>query len=222
MNTTAITTRSDRPAAIRWTRTTTTLSLVLCWLLLAGAAQGGDEAGASYSQRPAAEPTVQSFVIKASSVKQKEDEAMAIAALRQNSKPGEALMLGGMTDRVERKLQFAYRLALERVGEIDTCAGLFNELGTDGIEMLSTTVYRPARGKRQLQVCSDTDAKAFTSIGSTRTTLCDSYSRNSRQAGAMILIHEALHHAGMSEQPYDPDALNSHQINSLVRRNCGL
>jgi hypothetical protein len=222
MNTTAVTTRSGRPAAPRWTRATTTLSLALCWLLLAGAAHGGDEAGGPHSNRPNAEPKVQSFVITAPSVVEKADEAIAIAALRQNAKPGEALMLGGMTDRVERKLQFAYPLALERVGEIDTCAGLFNELGVDGIEMLSTSVYRPARGKRQLQACSDTDAKAFTSVRSLRTTLCDSFGRNSRQAAAMILIHEALHSAGMSEQPHDPNALSSYQINRLVRKSCKL
>jgi hypothetical protein len=38
----------------------------------------------------------------------------------------------------------------------------------------------------------------------------------------MTLIHEALHSAGMSEQPHDPDALSSFQINRLVRKNCDL
>jgi len=188
---------------------------MVAWcLLLVGAAECSD--------RLDAEPKVQSFVIKASSVTQKADEAIELATLRQNSKPGEALILGGLTDRVERKLQFAYPLALERVREIESCAGLFQDLGADGIEMLSTTVYRPARSKRELQVCTQTQASAFTFVGKSRTTVCDGFGSRSRQAAAMILIHEALHTAGMSERPLDPDALSSYQINRLVRKNCGL
>jgi hypothetical protein len=121
-----------------------------------------------------------------------------------------------------RKLQKAYPLALQQLREKDSCQGLFTELGADGVEMLSTTVYRPAMTNRELEICAERGAVAFTSIGGPHTRLCGEFGRRAPQEAAMILIHEALHHAGMSEWPHDPDALKSTQINSLVIKNCKL
>jgi len=37
----------------------------------------------------------------------------------------------------------------------------------------------------------------------------------------LILIHEVLHDAGMSEKPADPNGLTSQEINRLVSARCG-
>ena len=63
---------------------------------------------------------------------------------------------------------------------------------------------------------------AVTSEGSAPTFVCRKFSRISKREGAMILIHEALHHAGMGEWPKDPKALTSQAINQLVEEACGL
>jgi hypothetical protein len=38
----------------------------------------------------------------------------------------------------------------------------------------------------------------------------------------MVIVHEALHHAGLNEYPKDPDAMTSKQINGMVMKHCGL
>ncbi|MCG6947754.1 MAG: hypothetical protein LJE93_02410 [Acidobacteria bacterium] len=44
----------------------------------------------------------------------------------------------------------------------------------------------------------------------------------SDEQAAMVIIHEALHHAGLSEYPKDPDAMTSRAINGMVSEKCGL
>jgi hypothetical protein len=43
-----------------------------------------------------------------------------------------------------------------------------------------------------------------------------------RERLATILIHEALHHAGMSEAPFDPQAPTAREITRMVKRSCAL
>jgi len=38
----------------------------------------------------------------------------------------------------------------------------------------------------------------------------------------MVIIHEALHHAGLTEYPQDPNGMTSNQINGMVAEQCGL
>jgi hypothetical protein len=42
------------------------------------------------------------------------------------------------------------------------------------------------------------------------------------EQAAMVIIHEALHHAGLSEYPQDPDGMTSRAINGMVMEQCGL
>jgi len=39
--------------------------------------------------------------------------------------------------------------------------------------------------------------------------------------GSMFVIHEALHHAGLTEKPQDRRGMTSLAINSMVGRSCG-
>jgi hypothetical protein len=237
MSTRNVMTVSDRPAALARAQTTTrarsrprvlggrALGLAcaaLWWLWLAGVAEPTDLAGRAAEARSGAEPAVTRFVITGAAVAEDVDEAIALAVLRENRRPGSPLALGGMTDRVERTLRDAFPVAVQRVREVDSCRDLFTQLGADGVETLTSTVYRPARSERDRGICEAADAAAFTVVDRSHTRLCARFGGRPRQTAAMILIHEALHSAGMTEQPHDPDALSSFQINRLVRRSCDL
>ncbi len=63
---------------------------------------------------------------------------------------------------------------------------------------------------------------AFTSLGSAVTRLCPGFARLDDERAAVILLHEALHRAGLDEWPHDPDGLTPQGINELVREGCGL
>jgi hypothetical protein len=196
-------------------------ALVLCPLLVV-VADAADNAVDPSESRATNEQSVARFVFGAVADPLQVEETVALAKLKARRKPGEALILGGMTRRVLRTLQQAYPLALERVREVDSCRELFAQLGAEGVGTLGATVYRPAGSQRELEICSSTTALAFTGIGSSQTRLCLGFGSQSRETAAMILIHEALHAAGMTEQPYDPEALSSFQINRMVLRACDL
>jgi hypothetical protein len=116
------------------------------------------------------------------------------------------------------KIEAGFRLALERVDRLPACAGLFAELGTDGIEMLSTTLYYRAELKMEMRVC--THAYAYTLVGGAPTWLCRRFSWLSDERAAAVLLHEALHHAGTDEWPHDPHAASGSAINELVSNAC--
>jgi hypothetical protein len=134
---------------------------------------------------------------------------------------GRALVAGTLPERVERQLTAGYRIALQRVAEVEPCRDLFADLGADGVEMLRTTIYVRPRYEFELRAC-ERGAVAFTFVGAPQTRLCDGFGRLADGNAAKLLIHEALHHAGLGEQPHDPDGPTPDQINRMVARSCGL
>ena len=73
------------------------------------------------------------------------------------------------------------------------------------------------------RVCSrGLGAAAFTLVGSPRTVVCPGFDRLAIEEAAVIVLHEALHSAGLGERPLDPDAPNGGEINRLIRVACGL
>ena len=52
--------------------------------------------------------------------------------------------------------------------------------------------------------------------------LCPSFGDLSSKQAAVVLIHEALHHAGLTEQPADPLGMTPDQRNQLVEASCRL
>jgi len=121
--------------------------------------------------------------------------------------------------KATEKLQEAFVVAIERVQEIPQCGGLFVELGADGVEMLATTIYMPTHPFDERSLCQT--AAAFTWVGGVHTRLCRRFSSLSTERAAMTLIHEALHHAGLTEQPADPEAMTAREIDSMVEDACG-
>jgi hypothetical protein len=121
--------------------------------------------------------------------------------------------------RATEKLGEAFAVAVERVQEIPQCGGLFVGLEADGVEMLTTTLYMPTHPFDEQSLCQS--AAAFTWVGGVHTRLCRRFSSLSKERAAMTLIHEALHHAGLTEKPADPEAMTAREIDGMVSDACG-
>ena len=110
---------------------------------------------------------------------------------------------------------------MKKVAEVPECRGLFEALGADAIETLRTGLYFPiASHRKEKAVCSR--AVAYTNVGAAPTFLCRDFSRLSDDRAAMYVIHEALHHAGLTEKPHDQGAMTSRAINTMVTNACQL
>lgn len=123
------------------------------------------------------------------------------------------------SEKATRKLDEAFAIAVDRVREIPQCGGLFVGLEADGLEMLATTIYMPTHPFDEQTLCKS--AAAFTWVGGVHTRLCRRFSSLSEERAAMTLIHEALHHAGLSEKPADPEAMTAREIDAMVEDACG-
>jgi hypothetical protein len=124
-----------------------------------------------------------------------------------------------VTSRLRSTIESGFQLAVQKLSTEPGCRDLFAELGADGREMLSTTLYYQADLKTEKQVCSR--ALAFTIVGGAPTWVCQRFARLNDRRAAAVLLHEALHHAGMGEWPNDPDGPTPAEIDELVADACG-
>lgn len=85
--------------------------------------------------------------------------------------------------------------------------------------MLTTTIYMPTHPFDEQSLCKS--AAAFTWVGGAHTRLCRRFSSLSVERAAMTLIHEALHHAGLTEKPMDPEGMSAREIDNMVGDACG-
>lgn len=126
---------------------------------------------------------------------------------------------GGMPEDMRARLEAGFAIAVEKVQEVPECRALFEELGADAIETLSTGLYFPINSHRKEKaVCRG--AMAFTNVGAAPTFLCRDFSRMTDERAAMYVVHEALHHAGLTEKPHAPGAMTSRAINRMVTDAC--
>ena len=134
--------------------------------------------------------------------------------------PVEPWIHSNMPADVREKLQAAVRIAADRIEEVEECGELFARLGADGKEMLKATLYIPvASYNRKDGICRR--AAAYTKVGARSTFICPEFSRLSDERAAMFVVHEALHHAGLTEKPQYRRGMTSLAINSMVGRSCG-
>lgn len=125
-----------------------------------------------------------------------------------------------MPHKARAKLEAAFDLALQRLREVPECAELFRRLGADGVEMLRTALYFPIGSPtKEVEMCGTADA--FTYVGDAPTFLCRKFYRLTDERAAMVVVHEALHHAGLTEWPSDPEGMKSIAINQMVSEGCG-
>ena len=115
----------------------------------------------------------------------------------------------------------AFRTAAKKVQVLESCGDLFTDLDLTGIEALGRTRYELASSAADAARCRGR-VSAVTSVRGSRTRLCDYFKALSHHDKAAILIHEALHAAGLSEWPHEPEAPTSSEITARVKRACAL
>lgn len=125
-----------------------------------------------------------------------------------------------VTSQIRRRLEAALPVAALQLRDQATCRALFEEVGVDGLRTLEHTMYLSVSAAQERKLCNKTSA--FTTVGGRATYLCRSYGRLPVDQAAVVLIHEALHKAGLGERPRDPQAMESWQISQTVRKSCRL
>jgi hypothetical protein len=125
-----------------------------------------------------------------------------------------------VSDEVAAKLDAAIDIANDRVARVPACAALFTRLGADPQETLESVLYLPASPQHEDAACHH--ALAHTHVHDSRTWVCRAITSISDRQAAMVLIHEALHHAGLEENPRHPLARRSTEINEIVSARCRL
>jgi hypothetical protein len=135
-----------------------------------------------------------------------------------------------MPEAVRARLESGFALALDRLRDLPACRGLFERLGADPFATLATGLYFPVDSyRREVEVCGRNLAAssrgaenlAYTTVGGAPTFLCRHFARVSTETAAVAVIHEALHHAGLTEWPADRLAMTSAEITALVETACG-
>ncbi len=116
------------------------------------------------------------------------------------------------------RLEEAYPLALHVVLRQPSCGALFGGLRLRGADALALTRYR---GGGEIGACLR-HVPAFTCVGCDKTVLCPTFTRLGRAEGATILIHEALHFAGLRERPAYAGEMSASEITNMVQVGCHL
>jgi hypothetical protein len=129
---------------------------------------------------------------------------------------------GNLPGPVTRQLFLAFNLAAERVSSNASCSALFTSLGADAIELLASVHFEGATQNMSGDTCSRGRVPAFTKVGGRHVRLCPPFALLSLPDAAVTVIHEALHCAGLSEKPPDPNGLTPQEINLMVKVSCDL
>jgi hypothetical protein len=132
-----------------------------------------------------------------------------------------AQIMRGMDPDDSFALKFAYKGAIKKLEKDAACRALFDNLVVDGIEALGRSRYQPALSGSEKRHCA-AGVAAYTAIGSVRVVICGQFHRLDRHTKSAVLIHEALHTAGLSEAPVDPNAMTAAEIEEMVEEACGL
>ena len=122
--------------------------------------------------------------------------------------------------RLKVKLKAAFLTALDRVRRGAECRALFDPLEADGADMLTRSIYARASAGMEATWCRH--SVAGTNVGNRTVFLCRRFGTLPVEEAATILIHEAMHWAGMSENHLEQGSPTGEQISSMVRRACFL
>ena len=142
------------------------------------------------------------------------------AAKEARSTVRKAQIARGMDADDSFDLKFAYKGAIKKLEKDEACRALFDDLVVDGIEALGRSRYQPALSASEQRHCA-AGVAAYTAVGSVRVVICSHFHRLDRRTKSAVLIHEALHTAGLSEAPVDPKAMTAAEIEEMVEEACG-
>jgi hypothetical protein len=118
-------------------------------------------------------------------------------------------------------VKIAFRGAVKRIRKEESCSALFDTLMFDGLQALGRSRYNRPQSQWEQRQCAPGIA-AYTVVGSNRVVVCTHFQRLDRRVQSAVLIHEALHTAGLSEAPLDPEAMTAAEIQFMVEEACGL
>lgn len=138
----------------------------------------------------------------------------------QATPPTRPQVSAALATREYQAVKSSFALAIDRVRSSPSCASLFTRLGRDGGSVLQATYYMRAEAPADPQCVAG--VAAFTHVGGHRCWVCPFFGSLSAAAGAVILIHEALHTSGLSESTVDREAPSPAEINRAVRVSCSL
>ena len=156
-------------------------------------------------------------------------EAVAVTVAAGDQEPIKPWIHRSMPNRVSARLEAGFELAVDRVREVESCGDLFTRLGADGLETLKTGLYFPVDSyHREIKMCGRNPSStsqsahnlAYTSLGAAPTWICRNFAQVSTETAAVAVIHEALHHAGLTERPLDRMAMSSIEITEMVKTAC--
>jgi hypothetical protein len=128
---------------------------------------------------------------------------------------------GNLPASVRRQLTLAFRSAQDSIRARPTCSALFDRFGMNGLELLTVVEFESATMEMVGDTCSRGGVAAFTKVKGRTIKLCPGFGVLPVPKATVILIHELLHTAGMSERPLDPNGLLPQEINRLVAVSCG-
>ena len=127
----------------------------------------------------------------------------------------------GLTPKQKLFLRAAYRAAIARLNEKESCRKLFEGLDFEGVHAIGRHSYQQAESPGEKARC-DGGIDAFTVLGQSRILICRQFHSLPQRRMTVVLIHEALHTAGLSEAPHDPNGLTSPEITRMVSLACSL
>jgi hypothetical protein len=117
-------------------------------------------------------------------------------------------------------LKLAYKGAIKRLGK-ESCRALFDNLNLAGLQALSRSRYQAVRSETERAYCAR-GVHAYTAVGRDQIVICRHFHTLHQRTKEGVLIHEALHTAGMSEAPHDPDSETPEEITERVEKACSL
>jgi hypothetical protein len=128
---------------------------------------------------------------------------------------------GNLLGPVRQQLSLGFFLAQSRIRTHPTCSALFERFRVDGAELLGRVRFNGAAFETSFSTCKHGVA-AYTTVGSHQIVLCPGFGGIPVPGAALILIHEVLHSAGMTEKPSDPNGFAAGEINVMVKVSCNL
>lgn len=125
-----------------------------------------------------------------------------------------------ISPRDRERISVSFRIALDRVLEVPECGAMFTELGAEASATLGRMYFHPI-GWHELKPDVCNGSAVYTLVGGGPIWVCRRFSRLSDSQAAMLIIHEALHLAGLTERPRDANGMTSAAINGMVSKRCG-
>jgi hypothetical protein len=129
---------------------------------------------------------------------------------------------GSLPGLVLHKINGGRSMAHRHLSRYPSCSGLFQELNADGGAILALSRFEMASARDERRWC-DRGAVMLTHVGGGVVRICGGgLERLGRGDVTALLLHEALHHAGLTESPADPQAEIPREITRRVRQSCRL